>query len=139
MAGMGFTKLPALDLTKVEMSSALMLKQLTLADVRDILNAQVLNGEDLSIRVTAVGAADLLSDVLATSKMGTLLLTGLVSPQVIRTAVVADLCGVVFVRGKKPGEDILALARESGVPVLCTQLKMFEAAGRLYMALGDNK
>jgi len=110
-------------------------KQLTLAEVQQILGAEVLNPGDLSTRIEAVGASDLLSDVLATSKMGTLLLTGLVSPQVIRTAVVADLCGIVFVRGKKPGEEILSLARESRIPVLATPLKMFEAAGRLYVAL----
>ena len=114
-------------------------KHLTLADVRDILGAEVLHGGDLSVKVARVGAADLLSDVLATSKAGTLLLTGLVSTQVIRTAVVADLCGVVFVRGKKPGEDILALARESKIPVLTTPLKMFEAAGHIYMALRESK
>jgi predicted transcriptional regulator len=114
-------------------------KPITLADIRDLLDAEVLNGEDLSIRVSAVGAADLLSDVLATSKMGTLLLTGLVSTQVIRTAVVADLCGVVFVRGKKPGKEILSLAKESRVPVLGTSLKMFEAAGRIYMAISERK
>ncbi len=115
-----------------------MLKPLTLAGVRDLLGAEVLNGADLSIRVQAVGAADLLSDVLATSKAGTLLLTGLISTQVIRTAVVADLCGVVFVRGKKPGEEIVSLARELKVPVLSTPLKMFEAAGRLYMAISES-
>jgi predicted transcriptional regulator len=121
------------------MSSSIILKQLTLADVRNILGAEVLNGDDLSIKVVAVGAADLLSDVLATSKMGTLLLTGLVSTQVIRTAIVADLCGVVFVRGKKPGEEIISLAKESKVPVLGTKLKMFEAAGRIYMALSESR
>lgn len=94
----------------------------------------MLNGDDLSIKVEAVGAADLLSDVLALSQSGTLLLTGLISTQVIRTAIVADLCGVVFVRGKKPGADILSLAREAGIPVLATPLKMYEAAGRLYVA-----
>jgi predicted transcriptional regulator len=114
-------------------------KQITLAEVRDLLGAEVLNGDDLSIKVSAIGAADLLSDVLATSKMGSLLLTGLISTQVIRTAVVADLCGVVFVRGKKPGDEILSLARESKIPVLGTQLKMFEAAGRLYMAINESK
>jgi len=110
----------------------------TLADVRDLLGAEVLNGDDLSIKVEAVGAADLLSDVLALSKTGTLLLTGLVSPQVIRTAVVADLCGVVFVRGKKPGAEILSLAKESKIPVLATPLKMFEAAGRLHRAISES-
>ena len=52
------------------------------------------------------------------ARSGTLLLTGLVSTQVIRTAIVADLCGVVFVRGKKPGKEILSLAEESKIPVL---------------------
>jgi len=121
----------------LSMTSPMVAKPLTLADVRDLLGAEVLNGDDLSIRVTRVGAADLLSDVLATSKSGTLLLTGLVSAQVIRTAVIADLCGVVFVRGKKPGDDILELARESKVPVLCTTLKLFDAAGRLYVAITE--
>jgi predicted transcriptional regulator len=121
------------------MASAMSLKSITLAEVRNILGAEVLNGDDLSIKVAAVGAADLLSDVLATSKSGTLLLTGLVSTQVIRTAIVADLCGVVFVRGKKPGDEILALAKESRIPVLATPLKMFEAAGRLYMAINESR
>jgi predicted transcriptional regulator len=112
-------------------------KQITLANVREILDAQVLNGDDLSIKVVEVGAADLLSDVLAMSKTGSLLLTGLVSTQVIRTAVIADLCGVVFVRGKKPGDAILSLAKESGIPVLGTTLRMFEAAGRLYTAISE--
>jgi len=121
------------------MSGSVTTKSITLADVRDLLGAEVLNGEDLSVKVSAVGAADLLSDVLATSKMGTLLLTGLVSTQVIRTAVVADLCGVVFVRGKKPGDEILSLAKESKIPVLGTSLKMFEAAGRLYLAITERR
>jgi predicted transcriptional regulator len=112
---------------------------MTLAEIRDLLNAQVFCGEDLSVKVQEVGAADLMSDVLALSKPGMLLLTGLVSAQVIRTAVVTDLSGVVFVRGKKPGDPIIALARESKVPVLGTQLTMFEAAGLLYGAIFGNR
>jgi predicted transcriptional regulator len=105
---------------------------ITLSRVRDLLAADVLSGNDLSAKVEEVGAADLMSDVLALSKPGMLLLTGLVSKQVIRTAVVADLCGVVFVRGKKPNDEILALAQEARIPVLSTTLTMFEAAGKLY-------
>jgi predicted transcriptional regulator len=115
------------------------LNPMTLATIRDLLDAEVLNGDDLSIKIQAVGAADLLSDVLATSAAGTLLLTGLVNPQVIRTAIIAELCGVVFVRGKKPGEEILILAREAKIPVLGTQLKMFEAAGRIYKAISESQ
>jgi len=107
---------------------------LTLAGARDLLKAEVFCGENLSVKIEEVAAADLMSDVLALSRPGMLLLTGLVSTQVIRTAIVVDLCGVVFVHGKKPGEDVLSLAREAGIPVLGTALTMFEAAGLLYMA-----
>jgi hypothetical protein len=107
---------------------------LTLAVARDLLKAEVFCGEDLSIMIEGVGAADLMSDVLALSQPGMLLLTGLVSTQVIRTAIVVDLCAVVFVRGKKPGDAVVSLAREAGIPVLGTSLTMFEAAGLLYMA-----
>jgi hypothetical protein len=108
---------------------------LNLADVRDLIRAETYCGDDLSTVVTEVGASDLMSDVLALSKPGMLLLTGLVNAQVIRTAMVVDLCGVVFVRGKKPGDSVIALARELQVPVLGTPLTMFEAAGLLYAAL----
>ena len=108
---------------------------MNLAEIRDLIRAEVFCGDDLSTDVTEVGAADLMSDVLALSKPGMLLLTGLVNAQVIRTAVVVDLCGVVFVRGKKPGNSVLSLARELNVPVLGTPLTMFEAAGLLYAAM----
>jgi len=136
---MGIRELPLTRLKADMVSSTTDVKPITLAEIKDLLNAEVFNGEDLSIKVSSVGASDLLSDVLALSKTGTLLLTGLISAQVIRTAVVADLCGVVFVRGKKPGEEILSLARESNVPVLGTSLKMFDAAGRIYMAIAERE
>ena len=108
---------------------------ITLERIRDLLSADVFCGSNLSAKVEDVAAADLLSDVLALSRPGMLLLTGLVSPQVIRTAIVADLCGVVFVRGRKPSEEILALAREAHIPVLGTALTMFESAGKLHRVI----
>ena len=110
-------------------------KVLTLHNVVQLLKARVLCGTEMTVKVAEVGAADLMSDVLALSKPGMLILTGLVSAQVIRTAIVSDLCGVVFVRGKKPGKEILDLAREANIPVLGTDLTMFEAAGVLYGAI----
>jgi predicted transcriptional regulator len=110
-------------------------KAITLQEVSTLLEAEVFLGGDLSVKVENVGAADLMSDVLALSKSGTLLLTGLMNPQVIRTAIVADLSGIVFVRGKKPGDPILSLAREAGIPVMGSSFTMFEAAGRLYEAI----
>lgn len=112
---------------------------LSLEEVGRLLNAQIYFGTDLSVSVTEYGASDLMSDVLALSKPGMLLLTGLASPQVIRTAVISDLCGVVLVRGKRPGDEILKLAAEAGMPVLGTGLTMFEAAGVLYCAICSDR
>jgi hypothetical protein len=109
---------------------------LTLGDVAPLLEAEVLVGGDPATPVRAVGAADLMSDVLALGTPGMLLLTGLATAQAVRTAAVADLVGVVFVRNKRVGEELLALARESGVPVMRTRLTLFEASGRLYASVG---
>ncbi|MGD0307947.1 MAG: DRTGG domain-containing protein [Acidobacteriota bacterium] len=108
---------------------------LSLAEIRDLLGAEVFYGEDLSVKVGEVGAADLMSDVLNLGKPGMLLLTGLASAQMIRTAAVAGLCGVVLVRGKRPDKSVLALARERKIPILGAPLTMFETAGLIYMAL----
>lgn len=107
----------------------------TLAEVRDLLEAEVCWAPDLTAQVSAVGAADLMSDVLAFGRPGMLLLTGLNTPQAVRTAALTDLPAVVFVRGKQPGPDVLAMAQQAGLPVLSTPLTMFEASGRLYGAL----
>lgn len=108
---------------------------LTLDDVCGVLDAETLVPGRPDAPVRAIGAADLMSDVLALGTAGMLLLTGLATTQAVRTAAVADLAGVVFVRNKPVREEVLALARESGVPLMRTRLTLFEAAGRLYARL----
>ncbi len=72
-------------------------------EIVDILDAEVLSGEDsLDREIEQFAASDLLSDVLALSRENFLLLTGLTSQQVVRTAEIAGGIGVVFVRGKAP-------------------------------------
>ena len=77
-------------------------------------------------------ASDLMSDVLSFQGVGSLLLTGLTNPQAIRTAGVADIAAICFVRGKWPETETIRLAEEQGLPLLVTPLMMFEACGRLY-------
>ena len=49
-----------------------------LSEVRDILDAEIIVGEDsLDLEVQTAFGADLMSDVLAFAKAGSLLLTGL--------------------------------------------------------------
>ena len=55
-----------------------------------------------------------MSDVLAFVKDQSLLLTGLINSQVIRTAEMMDIAAVCFVRGKIPPDDVIELAKEKG-------------------------
>ena len=104
-----------------------------LKEIRDILNAEVLCGEELlDTEVRSACGSDLMSDVLAYVKNQAMLLTGLVSPQVVRTAEMMDMNCVVFVRGKQPDEGILKLARDRDLVVLATKERMYNACGLLY-------
>lgn len=108
---------------------------MTLSQVRDILGAQVLcGGHRLEREVRSACGSDFMSDVLAFVKDQALLLTGLVNPQVIRTAGVMDMKCIVFVRGKLPGQELLHLADQAGITVMCSPMRMYEACGRLYAA-----
>ncbi len=106
---------------------------MTLEEVGNILEAEFLAGrENMGLEVEMACGADLLSDVLAFTKSGSLLLTGLTHPQVIRTTEVAEIKAICFVRGKRPLAETIELAKKKGVPVLCTALPMYESCGRLY-------
>jgi predicted transcriptional regulator len=105
----------------------------TLREVKEILDAEVLVGEDQLDTVVKAGAsADLMSDVLAYAKSGSLLLTGLTNPQVVRTSDVLDIAAIVIVRGKRPQADTIRLAQELHIPILLTHYILYEAVGRLY-------
>ncbi len=79
--------------------------------------------------------SDMMSDVLAFSKDRSILLTGLCNPQVIRTQKeMLDIVCLIFVRGKKPDEAMLEMAKERGLVVLSTGHRMFSACGMLYAA-----
>jgi predicted transcriptional regulator len=103
-------------------------------EIRDALRAQVLVGEEqLDQEVIGAGGADLMEDILAAVAKGAVLLTGLTSEDVIRTAKIAGVAAVVFVRGKRPKESTVELARSYGLPLLQTEDSLFVACGRLYM------
>ena len=102
-------------------------------EVKEILNADVIVGEDkLDIEVKTAFGADLMSDVLAFAKAGSLLLTGLTNTQVVRIANVLDIAAIILVRGKKPPAEAISLAKDLQIPILTTKYILFETAGRLY-------
>ena len=100
----------------------------------ELLDAEVLSGEDLmNTHVYSACGSDMMSDVLAFPKEHMALLTGLINPQVMRTADMLDIRLVIFVRGKQPGAETMAMARETGITVLATPLTLYIASGILYL------
>lgn len=106
---------------------------LPLFKVKELLDAQVLVG-DLNMVIHSACGSDLMSDCLAFVKDQTLLLTGLTNPQVIRTAELLDVSAIVFVRGKTPQPEVLAMAEERSIALLTTQATLYVACGKLYQA-----
>ena len=107
---------------------------MTLSDIRDLLDAEVLCGDAfLDREAHSACASDFMSDALAYVKDQAILLTGMVNPQVIRTADMMDMKCIVFVRGKRPDEGMLALAKERGMVVMATAKPMYPSCGELYL------
>ncbi len=106
---------------------------MTVRDVKEILGAQVISGEEFLNREAHTGCgSDMMSDVLAFVKEQCVLLTGLCNLQVVRTAEMMDVVCIVFVRGKRPDEAMIERANEREIPLLCTGHRMFTACGLLY-------
>jgi hypothetical protein len=104
-----------------------------LRTIIEALDAALICGMDtLDLEVQTAGASDLMSDILAGGSSGCVLLTGLTSIQVIRTAIVAGVGAVVFVRNKRPSEEIVALARSDNLPLIVSPFSMFVSCGRLH-------
>jgi predicted transcriptional regulator len=62
-----------------------------------------------------------------------LLLTGLTTEEVVRSATISQIGAVVFVRGKEPSPRVIAQAESFKLPLLVTDYSMFVSIGKLYM------
>lgn len=108
---------------------------MTLREILEVTEGRALTPDiDLSIEANSAFSADLMSDVLHLAKDGSLLLTGLTHPQVVRTAEMAGIAAILFVRNKMPPPETVQLAEEKGVPLLASRFTMFETGGRIYAA-----
>lgn len=109
-------------------NTAMMIK-----DMIPLLDATVLTGEEmLDKEVASACGSDMMSDVLAFVKEQAVLLTGLCNPQTVRTAMMMDIICIVFIRGKVPPKEVVELAQEAGIVLLCSKERMFPACGKLY-------
>ena len=108
---------------------------MTVTEAVSLLEGQFFCGKDDGDReILSACGADLMSDVMAFVKERVLLLTGLVNPQVIRTAELLDIQAIIFVRGKTPSVDMIEMAAESGIILGGTKHPMFISCGKLYQS-----
>ena len=106
---------------------------MTVAEAVKILDGQFFWGQEKAdIAITSACGADLMSDVMAFVKDRVVLLTGLVNPQVIRTAELLDIRSIIFVRGKVPSRDMIEMAEQADIILGGTKLTMYLACGKLY-------
>ena len=104
-----------------------------ISEIKNILGAELICGEEfLENEVSTACGSDMMSDVLAYVKEQAVLLSGLVNPQVVRTAEMMDMHCIVFVRGKRPTLDMIEMAEDRDMVMLCTEMEMFTSCGRLY-------
>ena len=104
-----------------------------LKEIKEVLEAELLTDNyDPELEVPLGASSDLMSDILAFGKPGSILLTSLNNIQAINTANVADIKVVCFVQGKIPNEMIINLAKRDNITVLTTKLTMFVSCGKLY-------
>jgi hypothetical protein len=104
---------------------------MTIDEAIELICGEMLIGSN-NVSINTAFSSDLMSDVLAFVDEDTVLLTGLVNNQVIRTAEMLDLKTVIFVRGKRPNEEVLMMAKEREMTLIATKFTMFEASGLLY-------
>ena len=106
-----------------------------LFEIAECLEATILTQNDnMEMECTRAGASDLLSDILAGLSDGGVLVTGLITLQVVKTAIISGVTTVVYVRNKRPPQDVIELAEAEGIPLLSSPYSMFVSSGRLYAA-----
>jgi predicted transcriptional regulator len=105
-------------------------------EIVKILKAHVVldTGNLDEVHIKGAFSADLMSDVLYYNAHDYLLITGLIKPQVVRTAFIAGIKIIVFTQNKKPDKDTLELAQQKKIPLLVTPLCTYTASGTLYQA-----
>ena len=105
-----------------------------ISDVAKLIDAKIYCcSGSVEKEVRSACGCDMMSDVLAYVKDQSVLLTGLVNPQVIRTAEMMDIICIAFVRGKVPTEQMIELAEERGIVLMSTDMRLYPACGTLYV------
>ncbi len=106
---------------------------MTIEKIAKILDAKLVCGKQMLKQNIEYGfASDLMSDVLTLDEENVVLITGLTNMQTMRTAEMAEIPCVIFVRNKKASKEMIQIANENDMVIIECKYSMFKTIGILY-------
>jgi len=103
-----------------------------LDEILKMTEAELICGDLDDRDITTAFSSDLMSDVLTVEADDAVLVTGLTNIQAIRTAEMADITCILFVREKEVTPNMIRLAKESDIILMKSRYTMFQVCGILY-------
>ena len=82
--------------------------------------------------VEGVYVSDMVSDIITGAKANSLLVTLQTHKSLIAAANLVDVAAIVFVRGKRPANDVVELAKKAGIGLLFADVDTWSFAKKLY-------
>jgi predicted transcriptional regulator len=82
-------------------------------------------------QVEGVYISDMVSDIITGAKANGILITLQTHKSLIAAANLVDVAAIVFVRGKKPADDVVELANKVGIGLFVTDLDTWSFATKL--------
>ena len=81
--------------------------------------------------VEGVYISDMVSDIITGAKANGILITLQTHKSLIAAANLVDVAAIVFVRGKRPAEDVVELANKAGIGLFVTDMDTWTFAMKL--------
>ena len=104
--------------------------------IAENLELKVVCGEKALDRdVTGGYTGDLLSDVMANSKEGTIWITRQVHQNIVAVASLKEHAAIVLINDSQPTQDTLEKADSESIPILVSNLPAFELSGKIFNLL----
>ncbi len=106
---------------------------MTVLDIVNSFSLKIKTGKNrLDQEVTGGYAGDLLSDVIAHSRKGSIWVTIQTHPNIVAVASMKELAGIILAGGREPDADTLKKAEEEEIPIMVSPLFTYEVVGKLY-------
>lgn len=106
---------------------------MTVSDIVHSFGLKIKTGKNrLDEVVTGGYAGDLLSDVIAHSRKGSIWVTIQTHPNIVAVASMKELAAIILAGGREPDVDTIKKAEEEEIPILVSSLFTYELAGKLY-------